>query len=173
MRASDRGAYLEALLENLPLATMVLDSDRRTIMCNPAFERLFGYRISDILGKTPDKFLMPPSRATEIDGIIRSVTAGEVVQGKSQRSGSMARLWTFGPLPFRWCSTANESAAWRCTKILRTSARPNKLSARQKRNSAACSKMQSRAFSRRRRMAGISTRTQLSPACTVIHRLQN
>src|ERR1700719_2923870 len=77
MCASDRGAYLEALLENLPLATMVLDGARRAIMCNPAFERLFGYRISDILGKTPEKFLMPPSRATEVDGIIRSVTAGE------------------------------------------------------------------------------------------------
>jgi two-component system cell cycle sensor histidine kinase/response regulator CckA len=85
MCASDRGAYLEALLENLPLATMVLDSDRRTIMCNPAFERLFGYSVSDILGKTPDKFLMPPSRAIEVDGIIRSIAAGEVVQAKSQR----------------------------------------------------------------------------------------
>ena len=85
MCASDRGAYLEALLENLPLATMVLDSDRRVIMCNPAFERLFGYRISDILGKTPEKFLMPPSRAIEVDGIIRSVMAGQVAQAKSQR----------------------------------------------------------------------------------------
>ncbi len=79
------GAYLPALLENLPLAVMVLDENRRIQMCNPAFEKLFGYRLCDIKNLTPETFLAPADRSTELAGFVQRVLAGEVVRAQTQR----------------------------------------------------------------------------------------
>src|SRR5262249_13173004 len=58
--AAEKNTYLQAFVENLPLAVMVLDSDRRIEMCNPAFEELFGYSLKEIRGLRPESFLEPP-----------------------------------------------------------------------------------------------------------------
>jgi two-component system sensor histidine kinase/response regulator len=50
-RVAERTAYLNALIENSPLAIMVLDSDHKVQLCNPAFEALFQYPRQDIVGK--------------------------------------------------------------------------------------------------------------------------
>jgi two-component system cell cycle sensor histidine kinase/response regulator CckA len=84
-QVAEHGAYLEALLENMPLATIVLDGDRCIQMCNPAFERLFGHRAADILGTKPDLLLTPSDRIAEVSDFIRRVRAGEIVQAKTQR----------------------------------------------------------------------------------------
>jgi PAS domain-containing protein len=57
--AEEHAAYLQALSENNPLGIVVLDPNSRVQMCNPAFERLFGYRIPDILGADLDSLLSP------------------------------------------------------------------------------------------------------------------
>jgi two-component system sensor histidine kinase/response regulator len=50
-RVEERTAYLNALIENNPLAIMVLDSDHKVQLCNPAFEALFLYSRQEIVGK--------------------------------------------------------------------------------------------------------------------------
>jgi PAS domain S-box-containing protein len=50
-RVAERTAYLNALVENSPLAIMVLDAEQRVQLCNTAFEKLFQYARDEIVGK--------------------------------------------------------------------------------------------------------------------------
>jgi PAS domain S-box-containing protein len=50
-RVAERTAFLNALIENSPLAIMVLDSDHKVQLCNPAFEAVFQYSRQEIVGK--------------------------------------------------------------------------------------------------------------------------
>jgi len=50
-RVEERTAYLNALIENSPLAIMVMDSDHKVQLCNPAFEKLFQYSRQEVTGK--------------------------------------------------------------------------------------------------------------------------
>ncbi|MGB0035543.1 MAG: PAS domain S-box protein [Candidatus Acidiferrales bacterium] len=84
-RASDHTAYLQALTENNPLAIVALDANRRIQMCNPAFERLFGYRQAEILGADVDAIVAPPELCEEATNLSRRASAGEVVRVKSRR----------------------------------------------------------------------------------------
>src|ERR1700740_929468 len=58
-------AYLQALSENNPLAIVILDQKGRVQMCNLAFEELFGYRMTEIVGADLDSLLSPPGKAKE------------------------------------------------------------------------------------------------------------
>ena len=40
-RVAERTSYLNALIENTPLGIMVVDSEQKVQLCNPAFEKLF------------------------------------------------------------------------------------------------------------------------------------
>jgi PAS domain S-box-containing protein len=77
-------AYLRALSENNPLGIVVLDLNGTVQMCNPAFERLFGYQMSDIAGVKLDSVLAPPDRATEA-AEFTARTIGEVIRTTTQR----------------------------------------------------------------------------------------
>jgi PAS domain S-box-containing protein len=50
-RVAERTAYLNALVENSPLAILVLDPELRVQLCNSAFEKLFQYEREEIVGK--------------------------------------------------------------------------------------------------------------------------
>ncbi|MFZ0911260.1 MAG: response regulator, partial [Candidatus Acidiferrales bacterium] len=56
-RVEERTAYLNALIENSPLAIMVLDSNQKIQLCNPAFEHLFYYTREQMIGKSLDILL--------------------------------------------------------------------------------------------------------------------
>jgi PAS domain S-box-containing protein len=56
-RVEERTSYLNALIENSPLAIMVLDSQQKVQLCNPAFERLFQYTRQEVVGKPVDGLL--------------------------------------------------------------------------------------------------------------------
>ena len=53
-RVQERTAFLNALIENSPLAILVVDSGRNIQLCNPAFESLFQYTSTEIIGKPLD-----------------------------------------------------------------------------------------------------------------------
>jgi len=50
-RVVERTSYLNALIENSPLAILVLDSDQNVQLCNPAFEALFQCSLKADVGK--------------------------------------------------------------------------------------------------------------------------
>jgi len=80
-KAPGKNSYLQALLENLPQAIMILDEKRHIQMCNPAFERLFGYRHSEIVNRAPESFLIPPEQAAEA----RRFMSGELLRTQTKR----------------------------------------------------------------------------------------
>ena len=89
---AEHAAYLQALTENNPLGIVVLDLHHRILMCNPAFEVLFGYHQSEILGAELDSLLAPPDSMTEAVALTRRSTTGNVVRDKAKRLRSDGSL---------------------------------------------------------------------------------
>jgi len=92
-------AYLQALTENNPLGIVVLDLQHRVLMCNPAFETLFGYQQSEILGAELDSLLAPGELMKEAMALTRRSTAGNVVREKAKRlrrNGSLVDVQILG-----------------------------------------------------------------------------
>jgi PAS domain S-box-containing protein len=52
--------YLHALLQNSPIAIVVLDGQHRYVMCNPAFEKLFQYAPAQLASVDLDRLLSDP-----------------------------------------------------------------------------------------------------------------
>ena len=48
----EQKAFLNSLIDNSPVAIVVVDPEGAVQMCNPAFERLFRYQHGDILGRS-------------------------------------------------------------------------------------------------------------------------
>ena len=94
-----QSAYLQALTENNPLGIVVLDLQHRVLMCNPAFETLFGYQQSEILGEELDSLLAPGELMKEAMALTRRSTAGNVVREKAKRlrrNGSLVDVQILG-----------------------------------------------------------------------------
>ncbi|MGA2845334.1 MAG: PAS domain S-box protein [Candidatus Acidiferrales bacterium] len=91
-KVAEHNAYLHALTENNPLAIVVMDANGRVQMCNPAFETLFGYRQSDILGAELDLLVVPARDASEALELSRRATSGEVVRAEGKRRRSDGSL---------------------------------------------------------------------------------
>jgi PAS domain S-box-containing protein len=88
----EHAAYLQALTENNPLGIVVLDMQHRVLMCNPAFEALFGYQQSEILGADLDTLLAPHGSMKEAEALTRRSNAGNVVREKAKRLRSDGSL---------------------------------------------------------------------------------
>lgn len=86
-RLSDqRSSYLNSLIENSPLAIVVLDAEQAISICNPAFEKLFGYRQQDIEGQYLDNLISDtPSRRDSAEFVTQRVITGEAVNLTAQR----------------------------------------------------------------------------------------
>ncbi len=86
-RVAERTAYLNAVLENSPLAIMVVDTQRRLQLCNPAFEEMFQYPKSEILGKPIDGMFIPGSQVEQAHhAASTSKREGEAVTIVTQRT---------------------------------------------------------------------------------------
>ena len=59
--------YFRDLVINSPVAIVTLDNRHDVVECNPAFERLFGYREQDVVGKNLDDLIT--SAETRIDAV--------------------------------------------------------------------------------------------------------
>ncbi|HXZ13364.1 MAG TPA: PAS domain S-box protein [Candidatus Sulfotelmatobacter sp.] len=89
---AEHPAYIQALTENNPLAIVVIDSEQRIQSCNPAFERLFGYRLDCILGLEINSLLAPAELSREAREVSERAASGEVVRIKTRRRRSDATL---------------------------------------------------------------------------------
>jgi two-component system, cell cycle sensor histidine kinase and response regulator CckA len=98
-KAAEHNAYLQALIDNNPLAIAVSDVAGRIRMCNPAFEHLFGYHQVEILGVDLDSLLAPAELSEEAADLTHRVRAGEVARARTKRrrrNGSLVDVQILG-----------------------------------------------------------------------------
>lgn len=91
--------YFETLVENSPVAIVTLDHKHCITGCNPAFEELFGYRLSEIEHKNIDDLIVPEDEIQQA----KSYSAKVVSQGKvhllgqrKRKDGSLVDVEIFG-----------------------------------------------------------------------------
>jgi PAS domain S-box-containing protein len=81
-----RTTYLNALIENSPLAIVILNSENRVEFCNPAFEQLFQYSQQEIAGAGLDELIVPVELAREAEEYSRKVEKeGESLHATTRR----------------------------------------------------------------------------------------
>ncbi len=76
----DRSARWQRVIEDSPLATVILDRDLNVELWNQAAVRLFGWQADEVVGK-PSLPIVPPEAEAEAAEIQRRVVAGEVIEG--------------------------------------------------------------------------------------------
>ena len=81
----EQDAYLNALIEESPLAFVVVDPEHRVQTCNLAFERLFLYNRQEILGKRINELLQIDELANEMVGFQRFAEMGNTVHATTTR----------------------------------------------------------------------------------------
>ncbi|WP_263384704.1 PAS domain-containing sensor histidine kinase [Granulicella arctica] len=83
--AGGSATYLRALLENSPIAIVVLDAHHRYTMCNPAFERLFQYSPKELATANLDELIAGPEMVDEARRLSQQTLQGRHVHTVTQR----------------------------------------------------------------------------------------
>ena len=82
-----------------PIAIVSLDLQNRIIACNPAFEKLFGYRQDEAIGQDLDSLIARGDLMAEAQGYTRAVLQGGTIRETGRRSrkdGSLVDVEIFG-----------------------------------------------------------------------------
>jgi two-component system, NarL family, sensor kinase len=77
--------YLNELIENSPVAILVLDPTHRVQLCNPAFERLFQYNRYELMNANVEDLITRHELTVEAVGIWKRVLQGEKVYASTKR----------------------------------------------------------------------------------------
>jgi len=77
--------FFEALVQNSLIAIVTLTNEHRILSCNPAFENLFGYTQSEVLGQNLDHLITTRATNDEAVELTRKVLNGETVEQTGQR----------------------------------------------------------------------------------------
>ena len=72
-------AYFENLVENAMEGIVIADKDGHILRANPEFQRIFGYSISELAGRSLDDLIVPPQRRNEAVSLTQRVLQGEKV----------------------------------------------------------------------------------------------
>lgn len=90
--------YFESLVQNSPVAIVVLDENEKIMSCNPAFENLYGYDRAEILGADLDALITDQGMRVEAERYTRAVLDQTVhTLGKRRRKdGSWVDVEIFG-----------------------------------------------------------------------------
>ncbi|RJP53666.1 MAG: response regulator [Anaerolineaceae bacterium] len=90
--------FFESLVENSPVAIVVLDNDERILSCNPAFEKLYGYAQADILNARIDTLITTPETIIQAKEYTQQALTGSVhAIGKRRcKDGSLVDVEIFG-----------------------------------------------------------------------------
>ena len=91
--------YFEDLVQNSPVAIVTLDVDHNVVSCNPAFERLYGYRREEVLGRNLDDLIT--TEATRSEAVQYTEQALErrpvkVMSQRRRRDGSLVDVEVLG-----------------------------------------------------------------------------
>ncbi len=91
--------YIEAVLQNSPVAIVTLDLAERIASCNPAFERMFGYAREEALGRNLDDLITIAGIQEQATEFTRRVMEGETIYQivkRSRNDGTLIDLELFG-----------------------------------------------------------------------------
>ena len=69
----------KALVENNPIAVVTIDLNNKIVSCNPAFESLFGYSQSEVIGQDIDKLVTTEAIQEEARSYTQRVIKGKTV----------------------------------------------------------------------------------------------
>ncbi len=84
-KLEERTAFLNALIENTPLGIVVLNSEGRVDLCNPAFEKLFQYRREEVIGAHLDDLVSTDDLVLEAKNYTAANLGGEGIHVKTRR----------------------------------------------------------------------------------------
>jgi two-component system sensor histidine kinase/response regulator len=92
--------YWETLVQNIPVAVVILDRQGNIQSCNPAFEGLFGFSESEITGQNLDRVLAGAAEADSEAGVYtQQALSGAVIHVLARRrrkDGTEAEVEIFG-----------------------------------------------------------------------------
>lgn len=88
----ERESFLDSLVTNTPVGIAAIGRDDSIRMCNPTFERLFGYRQQDIIGKRLRAILAPPELRAEVDANAGDLWLGKTTHAVTKRMRSDGSL---------------------------------------------------------------------------------
>ncbi len=90
--------FFETLVQNSPVAIVVLDTSERIVSCNPAFEKLYGYKREEILGGLLDPLITNDETRSEAQEYTRQVMTGtvHVISKRRRRDGSLVDVEILG-----------------------------------------------------------------------------
>jgi two-component system NarL family sensor kinase len=86
--AGTSATYLRALIENSPIAIVVLDGQYRYTMCNPAFEKLFQYSPKELSAADLDDLIAGAEMADEAACLSGRVMRGNKVHTVTNGAGA-------------------------------------------------------------------------------------
>src|ERR1700722_2639401 len=89
---AEQTASLRAIMENNPIAIVVMDLERRIRMCNPAFQNTFKHQQAEIIGQDLDELLAPEGLQSEAQAFSGRAASGETVRANSRRQRSDGTL---------------------------------------------------------------------------------
>jgi PAS domain S-box-containing protein len=92
-------AHLESLFETFPEALMLFGTDGKILRANPRFTSIFGYQVSEALGRNVDELLVPPDRMPEGLSVGARLAQGQRVSLQTRRrrkSGELVDVSFFG-----------------------------------------------------------------------------
>ena len=95
----ERTTFLNGLIENSPLAIVVLDPEYRVRLCNPAFQALFQYPAAEIVGRDLDSWLAPGDLLLEAREMMAENLTGKSVHvftRRRRRDKSLVDVEVFG-----------------------------------------------------------------------------
>ena len=95
---NSRKQYFESLVQNSPVAIVVLDNDERILSCNPAFEKLYGYKDHEVIGALLDPLITTEETLSEARQFTQQVmkTTLHAVSKRRRRDGSLVDVEVFG-----------------------------------------------------------------------------
>jgi len=78
--------YWEALVQNSPVAIVILDLQQRIVSCNPAFEKLLGYSQAEVAGQVLDDLVVgQQDMRSEAEAYTQQALKGAVVHAFAKR----------------------------------------------------------------------------------------
>ncbi|MCX8063236.1 MAG: PAS domain S-box protein, partial [Anaerolineales bacterium] len=75
----------QQLFENTPVAIAMLDTQDRFVRVNRAFETLFGYKDSEVVGNYINELIIPPGLTEEASGLSMALFSGSTVEKETVR----------------------------------------------------------------------------------------